>query len=404
MGFAKLPQNVLDSLCIVRTDLDNKIIYVSKGVSKLTGYSKDELIGQNPSIFRDPAVKDKIFENIWKSINNNNGFWNGIFRNRKKDGTIYFQNTNISKEFDENGKHIGYYAISTEISKTIENPYEFIFESNLFDLFFSSNQDIGAVCSCKSVDQPDARLLDISIPFVKLLNTTKEYILGNNLSFVDIVSKDSKYYKNLDKLMEDYNQGNDIIVYIDAFGLIKKRYICKLDIITFEYHDNLLKFFKITDLTKEFETNKKLKELDQAKNSFLANFSHEIRTPLNATIGFIELMKEETSNPTLLEYINIVLDNSRHLLEMMNDVIDFTSIDNDNFEIIPREFSLKDIQSTIEIFYAKSLEKEIDFNVYLSPQLPERMTQDILRIKQIISNLLSNSLKFRTGHIGKLFK
>lgn len=155
------------------------------------------------------------------------------------------------------------------------------------------------------------------------------------------------------------------------------------------------------DTTEETEKNIKLKELNKTKNDFFANFSHEIRTPLNATIGFIELMKDQITDHTLNEYMNIILDNSKHLLDMMNDVIDFTSIDNDNLDIVPREFSPKDIQSTIEIFYAKSLEKEIDFTAFISPQLPERITQDILRIKQVISNLLSNAMKF-TDYGGKI--
>lgn len=267
MSYTQLPKNLIDHLFILRTDIKNTITFVSKGLSTMTGYSEEELLGKDPKILGDLSTDRSHISDLWNSLNTV-GLWEGIIRNVKKDGTKYYQNTKIYKEFDDLGNHIGYYSI-------------------------------------------------------------------NN------------------------------------------------------------------DVTKEVETSKKLKDLDRAKNTFFANFSHEIRTPLNATIGFVELMKEQVQDHTLNEYLNIILDNSRHLLDMMNDVIDFTSIDNDKIEIVPREFSPKDIQSTIEIFYAKSLEKEIDFTVYLSPQLPERITQDILRIKQVISNLLSNAMKF-TDYGGKI--
>ena len=399
MDYNQLPDVVLDKIYIVRTDIENRITYVSDGLCKLTGYTRDELIGDSPAVFGDhEAIRGPIKE-LWDSLEND-GHWEGILRNRKKDGSIYYQNTNIVKEYDKYNNHIGYFAINTDIGSSIANPSQFIFESNFFDIFFSSETDIMAVCLCKSDDNPRPRLLEISNKLLDLLEVSKEFILENKYDFTSILSKESEYYNKQELLIEDYKNGKEIFVTIDSLRNHRK-YICKVNISDFKYQGHNARIFKLVDLTKEIETSKKLRELDQSKNQFLANFSHEIRTPLNATIGFVELMKDQTNDQMMMEYLNIVLDNSKHLLDMMNDVIDFTSVDNNKIEIVQREFSPKDIQSTIEVFYAKSLEKEIDFTIFLSPQLPERMTQDILRIKQVISNLLSNALKF-TDYGGKI--
>lgn len=395
-----IPDAILNELYIIRTDLNNKIIYASNGISTLTGYSNNELIGATPALFRDHTSLRNPIKSLWYSLDTI-GEWKGILRNKKKDGSLYYQNSNIKKEYDSFGNHIGYFAINTDISESIKNPSQFIFESNFFNLFFSSDTDIMAVCLCISDDNPEPKLLEVSNKLLDMLGTTKSFIINNNMSFVDLLSNDSPYLNNQKQLIIDYESGKEIIIGFNNFTNKSKKYMCKLQINKFEYQGHSARVFKLTDITNEIENSKKLEEINKAKNNFLANFSHEIRTPLNATIGFMELIKDNTNNHTMLEYLNIVLDNSKHLLEMMNDVIDFTSIDNNNFDIIPRDFSPKDIQSTIEIFYAKSLEKEIDFTVFISPQLPERMTQDILRIKQIISNLLSNSLKF-TDYGGKI--
>jgi PAS domain S-box-containing protein len=400
MDFTNIPLDISESLYIIRTDIQNKITYVSKGILTLTGYTEEELLGKHPSILRDKSSRKEPIINLMFKLNNS-GSWNGILKNQKKDGTIYYQNANMHKEFDTDGNHIGYIAINTDISQTIKNPAEFIFESNMFDLFFSNEQDLVALCLCVSDYIKKPKLLDVSDHLLKLLDTNRDYVLDKGLSFADLLSKNSPYFKNQEKLISDYKINNDMKIEINSFNDPNKLYICRLTITDFEYKGNLARLFKLTNITEEIKNAKKLEELNQSKNTFLANFSHEIRTPLNATIGFMELMKDQTTDHTMLEYMNIVLDNSKHLLDMMNDVIDFTSVDNNKLEIVPRQFSPKDIQSTIEIFYAKSLEKEIDFTVFLSPQLPERMTQDILRIKQIISNLLSNALKF-TDYGGKI--
>jgi len=397
-----LPNHIIDEMLIVRTDLNANITYVSSGFCKLTGYEYKSLLGKNASILGASNDFIQPVKNMWKSLINN-GKWEGIFKNKKNDGTIYYQHSNINIDFDDKGNKIGYYVLITDITHTINNPTTIMFDRDFFKLFFSSDEDIIAVCLCASKYNQNAyaSLIEISDKLAAMYGETKHQILSKKMSFADLLDPDSEFYKHQEKLLSYLDKNQNFTIVIKNINTTKK-YYCKISVSKFHYQGQMAKIFKLADISNEIEAKKKLEELSIAKNKFLANFSHEIRTPLNATIGFVELMKEQTSDYTMTEYINIVLDNSKHLLDMMNDVIDFTSVDNDNIEINHRDFSPKDIQSTIEVFYAKSLEKEIDFTVYISPQLPENMVQDILRLKQIIANLLSNALKF-TNYGGQIF-
>ncbi|WP_169745659.1 PAS domain-containing hybrid sensor histidine kinase/response regulator [Sulfurovum lithotrophicum] len=133
----------------------------------------------------------------------------------------------------------------------------------------------------------------------------------------------------------------------------------------------------------------------QVKSIFLANMSHEIRTPLNAINGFIGLLAKEEYDPEKLKYLQVIKDASHTLLNTINDILDISKIESGKLNISKVNFRpYKEIMATAELFQAKVSEKGITLNVNYIPGIPEVLYSDILRIKQVIYNLLSNALKF----------
>ena len=133
---------------------------------------------------------------------------------------------------------------------------------------------------------------------------------------------------------------------------------------------------------------------NKAKSEFLANMSHEIRTPLNAIMGFIDLLKEKEDDKEKQKYLNIVSSSSKSLLDIINDILDFSKIESgkvqiENIDFDPRE----EFVVTKKLFQAKADEKNIQLYVNYG-KLPKSLNGDILRIKQIINNLISNAVKF----------
>ena len=140
-------------------------------------------------------------------------------------------------------------------------------------------------------------------------------------------------------------------------------------------------------------------EATNAKGAFLANMSHEIRTPLNAILGFIGLLKDKHHDAESTKYLNTIDNSSHSLLGIINDILDFSKIESGKLDIDPVKFTPhKEFSTTADLFRARCSEKHLSFTIELSENLPKGLKSDILRIKQVLSNLISNAIKFTEPH------
>ena len=143
--------------------------------------------------------------------------------------------------------------------------------------------------------------------------------------------------------------------------------------------------------------NKDLRELDKLKSTFLANMSHELRTPMNAIIGYTDLLIDGVDGPVnedQVKSLNKVSNNARHLLQLINDVLDISKIEAGKMKINPKELDLKWlISSATPAFEPQMKVKGITFTVNIPDGLP-LVYGDEDRVKEILINLLSNAMKF----------
>lgn len=143
------------------------------------------------------------------------------------------------------------------------------------------------------------------------------------------------------------------------------------------------------------EKEKQAKDESAAKNTFLSSMSHEIRTPLNGMMGFIDLLKETDLESQQNEYLSVIDDSSKNLLQIVNNVLDISKIDADKMEPEYISFNISEkIESVIEIFAAKADHKDIILSIFVDPSLPEELIGDPSKLSQVITNLLSNAIKF----------
>ena len=161
-------------------------------------------------------------------------------------------------------------------------------------------------------------------------------------------------------------------------------------------HENEEEFIIIAyDVTKLIDARIEAIKASEAKEYFLSNMSHEIRTPLNAILGFVSLLLDEEKDAVHKRYLEIISKSGETLLSIINDILDFSKIRSGEFVIEPVEFYLyEELQSVIDLFRASALEKEIDIVYEFQNDMPMVLKADILRIKQIVSNFLSNAVKF----------
>lgn len=132
-----------------------------------------------------------------------------------------------------------------------------------------------------------------------------------------------------------------------------------------------------------------------AKSQFLANMSHEIRTPMHGVLGMTELLLESTLSKTQQHFAATVHDSAQAMLTIINDILDFSKIEAGKMELETAPFSLADmVTGTVELFSPTAQKKGLKLSCRLASELPEMLTGDAGRFRQIVTNLVNNALKF----------
>lgn len=165
--------------------------------------------------------------------------------------------------------------------------------------------------------------------------------------------------------------------------------------------DNVIEMLCINfDITQLKETEQmlikakeKAEEADRLKSAFLANMSHEIRTPLNAIVGFSSMLEEAEDQEEKHQYITIIEDNNKLLLQLISDILDLSKIEAETFDIIPKRVNAKQLCN--DLFQAMQMKTSPQVELRLKDNLPElTFTSDKNRLYQVLLNFVTNALKF----------
>lgn len=132
-----------------------------------------------------------------------------------------------------------------------------------------------------------------------------------------------------------------------------------------------------------------------AKSQFLANMSHEIRTPMNGVMGMLSLLDYTTLSEEQVSYVKEAKNSSEILLYLINDILDISKIEAGKMNLEKTTFDLRSmLEETVSVFMPKASDKNLELNLFIIANVPNRVNGDPARLRQVINNLLSNALKF----------
>ncbi len=156
-----------------------------------------------------------------------------------------------------------------------------------------------------------------------------------------------------------------------------------------------------SDRERAEEAADRAENAERAKSEFLANMSHEIRTPMNGVMGMAELLAKTGLDSKQKMFTDIIVKSGHALVTIINDILDFSKIDSGQLELDPMPFSLSEaVEDVATLISTRVKEKDLELAVRVQPDLPESFVGDVGRIRQIITNLVGNAVKFTDrGHV-----
>lgn len=252
--------------------------------------------------------------------------------------------------------------------------------------------------NCSYVNQLIYSLFNLNDSYYNCTNTNFFNLFQESIHYDDKI-KESNICKNFLSSLQTsestsrvYNKRKDEY----RWTIIKRIFLKRLNTNTLSYMYTLEDIHEIKKLEIQVKNQtSKVEESHKEKSSFLTNMSHEIRTPLNGIIGMLTLLEETELSLNQQDYISMVKECSFNLMTIINDILDYSKLEANKITLDIKPMNIREcIESTNDIIISKIYEKSLDYHFTIDSQIPNYIYGDSNRIKQILLNLLSNSVKF----------
>jgi len=376
-----------DASLVSKTDKHGVITYVNDSFCKISKYTREELLGQNHNIVRDKNVSSFIFKKMWDTIQSGK-IWRGKFSNEAKDNSIYYVDATIMPIFNERGEIDEFIAIRRDITKEVLSKNRIKQKEKFIKAIFDNQDNIVVYTSkTKGMISVNKKL------FEYFEYDSFEHFKSQNRCICDLFLDEEGFVHPLkDEDWLDTIANNEDVDH-KAKMLTKYGDVNTFNIKVKKVEDEYI--INLSDITNLESALQKAYSSEQTKSMFLANMSHEIRTPLNGILGFTDVLKNKNLDEESKKYINIIHKSGQTLLNVVNDILDFSKIESGELFLSLEKYDLvEEIQVAVATFFRVSQTKNIICNTYLDPKIPKVIICDAQRLKQVISNLISNAIKF----------
>ena len=404
---------------IVIANLEGNIEYANPYACETTGYSLDELIGKNPRVFKSGETAIEEYDSMWSKISQGRE-WKGLLHNKRKNGELYWESSTIAPITDGKGNISHYVAIKEDITERKQ------IEREIRKLNLAIEQSPVSIV----ITDLDANILYVSPEFYKTTGYKAAEVIGQNSGILKSGLTSQVVYDDLWNMIKAglpwqgewinkkkngdyYWESVSITPVHDENGTITSYLAIKQDISERKKSEqeirelNLNLEEKIAERTKDLEkSNTELQkarvEADQAntaKSEFLSRMSHELRTPMNSILGFAQLLEMGDLNPGQLKGVKHVLKSGKHLLQLINEVLDISRIEAGHVSLFIEPVDLHGVLDELtDIVQPLASARQIKISMIEETDGNISCKSDKQRLKQVLINIINNAIKYNSDY------
>ena len=405
-------------------DLKGNLIFFNDALCRIYGYSREKLMGMNYRQYSDKQNREMIFHNF-----------NTLYREEKTSGQVFHWEfiqengekisveTSVSLINDDDNVTTGFrgmvrditerieteknqIATNIELEKAIESSNQMVTESamaylELDQIFQAATEGMWVISSSFDVLRVNKMFLSIlkkendEIKGKKCYEIFPTHLCHTSQCPLSLIMDESTTHIELDLEIKKDNQNSSTPFILSAFPFKD---------VGNEVIGAVVGLKNITERKKaeKLESEKIKAEAENlSKSEFLANMSHEMRTPLNGIIGMTELIQNTELDEKQKNIFDTIVNESTALVEIINDVLDFSKIEAGKLELENLTFEMRHmLESVSNSINLRAQKKSLEFISFFAPDIPSFVSGDPGKLRQILTNLLGNSLKFtRSGEI-----
>lgn len=371
---------------ILITDIYSNITYVNDVFTSMTGYSKDEVIGETPHLLSSGEMEDAYYKEMWNTIKAGKS-WKGEFINKKKDGSLYNIISYISPVKNEKNEIVNYLEVSIDITqnKIIENA---LLDSELNFKVIMETLPVAFVI------MQDGKAALHNKYFNELTKYSDEEIAKKSIYDFFVPEAKETMFSNAVNL---FSTGDSVYSYetagVDKNGEIKP---ILLNAALLNYKGKPAIISSVVDITKRKELEKQLKNINYTKDKFFSIISHDLKNPIGSLRNLLELLSDSYNSITeeeRIESINSMKDTSTQLYYLLENLLEWSRSQQGTIMYNPDHVLINQIvDNTILILkeHAHIKNIKINNNIYKETYI----YADVSMISTVIRNLISNAIKF----------
>ncbi len=395
-------------------DLRTDVLFLSSKWKEMLGYRDDELANLYKSLLDNIHPDDiKPFnENLDDYLRGKKDRYSIEFRMKHKDGHYVDIHSRGEAIRDEEGRPYRMAGSHTDISE--RKKAEKALEENEARLAAITNAAQDAIIMIDT----DGNVAFWNPSAESILGYRAEEMIGKNFHEIIAPKKYLAAHHSAFQKFKKSGQGDAVgkTLELEAIRNDGKEISVSLSLSSVLIEDQWHAIGLIRDISDQkraqaqlLETNRQLENANieahelamkaevanTAKSQFLANMSHEIRTPMNAVVGMADLLLDMDLSQRQQEYVSVIAKSADSLLSLINDILDYSKIEADRLDIEEIEFNLRTLVEDIsDIVAIRAYEKRLEFVSFLPPEVPTRLIGDPGRLRQILTNLANNAVKF----------